>query len=713
VTIIINKKNYHLFLLVLFLTASCSTLFAQKTESIQLKYVSPLPGSKFIMPENNIALRNEQVFDNNCLSLDLLSVIDESGNNINGSLRLSTDNKTLIFLPDKPYPLGQNIHVSLKKGLKTIRGWEIEPLDFMFTITPELVNPPAKYLLNQIGSPNRDHAVRSFSDKIGAKDLDLPPGFPPITITTYEGIPHDEYYFISTWVWAGNYDPYLIIFDAIGVPVFYQKADLTYRDFKLQHNGYLSYAAIEEQFYKLKVLDSSYQCIDTFQIGNGYTLTDMHDFHLFENGHAFVIAQDWQNYAMDTVVPGGDPNAMLCGFIIQEQDADKNVIFQWRSWDHFHVTDAGPQIDLTASFIDYVHGNAIEIESDTSILLSSRSLDEITKIHRNTGEIIWRFGGKKNQFLFLNDTLGFTMQHDCRRLLNGHVTLFDNGTMHPDPKFSSALEYSLNEDSLEAYLVNRFRNNPDIFGGAMGNAQWTFDSSIVVGWGNGNTGITEFKANGEVSRIIDYPAFSYRAFRFPWETNYFLSGADTLNFECFSNDSTIQTVNLYNPNDFEIEITSSFNHTDFFTVENDLSIIIPANESMALLVKFKSDTIGTFLDCLTLNSDINTDTLVRRIARQVALCGVVVDDQNANNYLESGFTLMPNPASEYLNIRFADHISGKLLIYDLKGQKLAEELFSQVAEVKINVQSYPVGLYFIEIDRTDRKSKNRVKFIKK
>ena len=38
------------------------------------------------------------------------------------------------------------------------------------------------------------------------------------------------------------------------------------------------------------------------------------------------------------------------------------------------------------------------------LMISSRHLNEITKISRTTGDIIWRFGGKNNQFTFVNDT---------------------------------------------------------------------------------------------------------------------------------------------------------------------------------------------------------------------------------------------------------------------------------------------------------------------
>lgn len=92
---------------------------------------------------------------------------------------------------------------------------------------------------------------------------------------------------------------------------------------------------------------------------------------------------------MDTIVQGGDSATVVTGNIIQGLDQNKNVIFQWRSWDHFQITDATPDIDLTAHTIDYVHCIAVELDDDGNILISSRHINEITKINIQTGDIIW------------------------------------------------------------------------------------------------------------------------------------------------------------------------------------------------------------------------------------------------------------------------------------------------------------------------------------
>jgi hypothetical protein len=141
-------------------------------------------------------------------------------------------------------------------------------------------------------------------------------------------------------------------------------------------------------------------------------------------------------------------------------------VFQWRSWDHFSILDGSVSgyVNLDSSLIDYVHGNAIELDMDGNLLLSSRHMNEITKIDRQTGEIIWRLGlnALNNQFTFVNDTRGFSHQHDIRRLANGNITLFDNGNFLV-PEYSRAVEYALDEQAMTATLVWEYRNDPDAF----------------------------------------------------------------------------------------------------------------------------------------------------------------------------------------------------------------------------------------------------------
>jgi hypothetical protein len=167
--------------------------------------------------------------------------------------------------------------------------------------------------------------------------------------------------------------------------------------------------------------------------------------------------------------------------------------------------------------VDYVHGNAIELDADGSLLVSSRHLDEITKISRATGEILWRLGGVNNEFTFTNDPGHFSQQHSIRRLANGHLLLYDNGNYHV-PALSRAVEYAVDEVAKTATAVWEYRNSPDVYGGAMGSVERLANGNTVIGWGSTSPALTEVTSSGaEVFELTLPPAiYSYRAFRSVW-----------------------------------------------------------------------------------------------------------------------------------------------------------------------------------------------------
>ena len=107
----------------------------------------------------------------------------------------------------------------------------------------------------------------------------------------------------------------------------------------------------------------------------------------------------------------------------------------------------------------FIHANAIDIDFDDNLLLSSRGLDEITKINRVTGDIIWRFGGSQNEFTFIND-YPFTHQHSIKSLGSNRYLLFDNGNFSSQytgtVNISRAVEYELDTVLMTATKVWEF-----------------------------------------------------------------------------------------------------------------------------------------------------------------------------------------------------------------------------------------------------------------
>jgi len=237
--------------------------------------------------------------------------------------------------------------------------------------------------------------------------------------------------------------------------------------------------------------DETLSGVDSFTT-LGYTL-DTHDMKLLPNGHALVFGTEVRTVDMSVLVPGGNPAASVTGDIIQELDANKRLVFEWHTFDHIPITNSF--YDLTQANIDYAHVNSMSIDpTDNNLLASLRTTSEIVKINRQTGEVMWRLGGKENQFTFIGEheenapyyTVG---QHDVHRLANGNLLFFDNGNIAGggvtpnDRSYSRGVEYALDEVNMTATLVWESRHTPDIQANCTGAIERFANGNTLLGWG--------------------------------------------------------------------------------------------------------------------------------------------------------------------------------------------------------------------------------------
>jgi hypothetical protein len=313
------------------------------------------------------------------------------------------------------------------------------------------------------------------------------------------------------------------IVDSAGTEIFSQNWGMKGADFKVNYNNKLSY--FDRQSKGWFIMDSLQNEVDSVYMQNGYT-ADNHDFLALANGNYVLFAYDEQPYAMDTVVAGGDPNAIVEGLIIQELDANHNLVFEWKSWDHFHVTDNTYMSPWTGANLNFIHANAIDIDFDGHFLVSCRGLDEITKIHRTTGEVIWRWGGSQNEFTFVND-YPFTHQHSIRSLGDNRYILYDNGNYSAQytgtANISRAVEYELDTNLMQATKVWEFVHPDSLYTPSIGGVQRLPNGNTLIDFGNLqwlNIGsiVTEVDTNNQIVFQLEYANGGnlYRAQKFDW-----------------------------------------------------------------------------------------------------------------------------------------------------------------------------------------------------
>lgn len=316
----------------------------------------------------------------------------------------------------------------------------------------------------------------------------VPGGFPPYEFVKYDTSFNGVY--LSAPFFAKQVNPFdnsMSIFDDDGFLLWYSTADAgTYTDFKYHENHNL-YTVTNRTGASgfFKVIDTNFLVIDSITPINGFTI-DIHEFQMLDNGDYLISGKsdsivDLSAYILDG--SAGSDTTHIRGFTIQRFDpVTHNLLFQWNSNDHIDPIESYEvNYGYNIADFDYCHGNAVELDSDGNYLISFRHTNSIYKIDGVTGNVIWKLGGKNSSFVFTND-LGFSGQHDIRRLPNGNVSIFDNGNMSSS-QLSRAVEYVLDTIAWEATMVWEYFYNSTLFSKAMGNNHTTSDDFHLINYG--------------------------------------------------------------------------------------------------------------------------------------------------------------------------------------------------------------------------------------
>ena len=704
-------------------------LHTQSRFNNQYQYLSPLPNAVLVRPESELIIRQGDYINPLSLKNEYIKVIGSKSKEHKGELKLSDDGKTILFQPYFPFALGEIVTVNIRLGIRDIGGNFLEPIQYHFKILQKKVDWK-KYVSQESLFPAvHESKKRKFKEKkkytFNVLDDSLPPDFPTINLDVNNNFGQGEIFAAPFVMHPIPEYAYLMILDRNAIPLFYRRFDHAVFNFKLQVNGQLTYIGTNHIYYEL---NKSYAVVDSFKAGNGYP-TDLHELDILPNGHALLIAIDYEIVRMDTIVAGGDSAAVVAGAVIQELDNAKDVIFQWRSFDHYKITDATPGVDLTAHEIDYVHCNAIEVDTDGNIIISCRHMDEITKINRQTGDIIWRCGGvycKNNEFTFINDSTGFSHQHDIRRIANGDLTLFDNGNLH-SPRCTRVCEYHMDEVNKTMTLVWQYENNPVTYSFAMGNIQRLSNGNSFIGWGanDASHSISEVTPGGAIAWAVSFPdtISNYRAFKFNWQTDYFETNPDTI----FFNDvpfgqSDTSVINVINNSDSILTINGIYISDSSFSLVQYPPYEIAAHSKINLTVKFKPVSEGYFKCWIHLRADRYTERIARVLfvhGRTDTTYSSVGDKQIVNKF--ELYQNYPNPFNPTTKISYAIPYDGivKLNVYDILGRKIAElvngEKHPGKHSVIFNASSLPSGVYFyrIEVESISSNGSNKFTNVKK
>jgi len=271
------------------------------------------------------------------------------------------------------------------------------------------------------------------------------------------------------------------------------------------------------------VLDENFNEIRRFNLlpFNGRTNADpngldSHEFILLGDDHYIALGAVEQR--VNNIPAALDPvaNTRVIATVIQEVN-NGQVLWEWNSADfpEFY-TNSLQSNDFSSNDVadDYMHCNSIYIDpADSNLIVSFRSQDEVVKLKRNTGEILWRLGGKLSdfpitagqQFLRQHDA---TISHDEGKTT---VMLVDNG-LRGTRESSRILEIQIDESNK---LISNFKEFaiPNTFIEFMGSVQKKGDT-YFIGGGSAKSVLEYNYVTGEKLFELDLSNPSYRAFKY-------------------------------------------------------------------------------------------------------------------------------------------------------------------------------------------------------
>jgi hypothetical protein len=315
-----------------------------------------------------------------------------------------------------------------------------------------------------------------------------------------------------------------LILDNTGQPVWFRPVGteaMDAMDFKLQRyrgKPVLTWWEGEHLGYgqgEYVLMDASYREVARVRAGNGYE-GDHHEFLISPEDTA--LFDIYHRVPMDLSDVGGEADSTVLDGIVQEVDIETGeVLFEWHSLDHVGIdeTYAKPTKSPRPS-LDYFHINSIDVDHDGNLLVDSKGTFTVYKVDRETGEVIWRLGGKKSDFE-MGEGTRTAYQHDARRQRDGTITIFDNGKVN-EVEQSRGIVVELDEDAMTATLVREYTHPDKVLSATQGNVQVLPNGDVFVGWGSAPV-LSEFDRAGGLLFSAAFPAESesYRAFRFEWE----------------------------------------------------------------------------------------------------------------------------------------------------------------------------------------------------
>ena len=328
----------------------------------------------------------------------------------------------------------------------------------------------------------------------------LPPDLPSFVAAGTDTLPGYVAFALGTWA---------IVIDNAGRVVWYRRLAAPTLNFQpLPTGGYATHpiTADSADTAPWLELDALGNVVRRHGCGDGLR-SRFHDLIAEPDGSRWVLCDETRT--MDLSASGGSPTARVTATVVQHVGANGAVLFRWNSFDHFAITDLDPALRAGPT-VNFTHANALDFTDDGRLVLSFRSLNEVTCVDTATGDVRWRMGGLANQFAFDDPGLPYVRQHGLRALPGNRFVVLDN---LGEQAGSRGELYAYDVQARRATRLTVMPASPPAVAVLGGAVQLLPRGHVLVAFGDGFR-VQEFDALGNLTwGIVGDAGYIYRATR--------------------------------------------------------------------------------------------------------------------------------------------------------------------------------------------------------
>ncbi len=468
--------------------------------------ISPLPGTPDASPHTQISFLGAPAGE-----IRQVSVVGSHSGSHSGQLRGYDSAPGASFIPARGFSEGESVRVSALVGpaghqQRVDSSFTVAQLDH-YHFTPMSTKAP----------PAKPGVVQSFVSQ---------PGLMPPTVSVITDTPPasaDDVFIAAN----GSYPQRgPMIFNRAGQLVWFKPipAGKAAMDLQVERYGgapalvwWQGYIGLGVGFGNDEIYGENYQRIASVNAGNGYQ-ADLHDIQITPSGAAFITAYSIVEANLSSA--GGATRGALQDAIVQEVDIKTGlVMFEWHAYGHVALDDSyWPRPASPATPWDYFHVNSISLDpwGDGNFLISARNTWAGYEIDHDTGQVLWRLGGRYPSFKMDSGT-ETAWQHDISWQPDHTLTLFDNGDSPQEHKQTRIVHERIDWSDRTVQLISEAVHTPSLLANSQGDDQLLPDGDSFVGWG-ALPYVSEFSPAGKLvfDARIAAPGSSYRAFTYPW-----------------------------------------------------------------------------------------------------------------------------------------------------------------------------------------------------